>query len=179
MWKDVHLVTPTAYLSHDSLLWSLWGTARPLPHFAQPFSCMNGAGLHLHLRVRVGVCEYMCVFSAWGVCMLEIELKCVTVAWHDTFKRYPTGQHTHMHTRVCRLHWITVCQRCHDYSSMRENTHRASQKILKLHCHRSYPWRRPWFSTNLIPISCLKQWRGHCTPSVPTLTHKELLLPNI
>jgi len=47
--------TPTAYLSHDSLLWSPWVTVWPLPLLAEPFSWMNGAGLHLHLRVRVGV----------------------------------------------------------------------------------------------------------------------------
>lgn len=33
----------------------------------------------------------VCVFFAQSVRTLEIHLKCITVAWHDKFKQYPTG----------------------------------------------------------------------------------------
>ncbi len=74
----------------------------------------------------VYVCVCVCVFSTWGVCMLEIELKCVTVAWHDKFRQYSielqyvsvvmtTAAWERIPTELLRRYWnYTVIGHIHD-----------------------------------------------------------------
>lgn len=74
----------------------------------------------------VSICVCVCVFSTWGVCMLEIELKCVTVAWHDKFRQYSielqyvsvvmtTAAWERIPTELLRRYWnYTVIGHIHD-----------------------------------------------------------------
>lgn len=68
-----HHLSLRAYLSHDSLFWSLWVTARLLPLLAKPFSHLNGERLHLHHRVTVWGCEWKCA-CLFLFCMISCKV---------------------------------------------------------------------------------------------------------